>query len=95
VRGPIGMLVADFDQHLTKVGELNAATRYYRRRYAREFLDWRFEGKRWDLTNLGFADCVCLPIFDPSLLAVCPHSQSQLPIFRAVLLPEPHVKQDI
>ena len=48
--GPIGALVADFDQHLTKVCGLSPATRFYRRRYAREFLEWRFERKRWDLT---------------------------------------------
>jgi integrase len=29
-----------------------------RRRYAREFLEWRFEGKRWDLTMLCFGDFV-------------------------------------
>ena len=56
--GPIGTLVADFDQHLTKVCGLSPATRFYRRRYAREFLGWRFEGKRWDLTKLCFADFV-------------------------------------
>jgi len=56
--GPIGSLVADFDQHLTKVCGLSAATRFYRRRYAREFLKWRFEGKRWDLTKLCFSDFV-------------------------------------
>jgi len=56
--GPIGALVADFDQHLTKVCGLSPATRFYRRRYAREFLEWRFERKRWDLTKLCFADFV-------------------------------------
>ena len=56
--GPIGTLVADFDQHLAKVCGLSPATRFYRRRYAREFLGWRFEGKRWDLTKLCFADFV-------------------------------------
>ena len=56
--GPIGSLVADFDQHLTKVCGLSPATRFYRRRYAREFLKWRFEGKRWDLTKLCFSDFV-------------------------------------
>jgi site-specific recombinase XerD len=56
--GPIATLVADFDQHLTKVCGLSPATRFYRRRYAREFLRWRFEGKRWDLTKLCFADFV-------------------------------------
>ena len=56
--GPIGTLVADFDQHLAKVCGLSPATRFYRRRYAREFLEWRFEGKRWDLTKLCFADFV-------------------------------------
>ena len=38
--------------------ELSQATRFYRLRYAREFLRWRFEGKRWDLTKLCFADFV-------------------------------------
>jgi hypothetical protein len=57
-KGPIGSLVADFDQHLMKVCGLSPATRFYRRRYAREFLKWRFEGKRWDLTKLCFADFV-------------------------------------
>jgi len=56
--GPIGTLVADFDQHLAKVCGLSPATRFYRRRYAWEFLMWRFEGKRWDLTKLCFADFV-------------------------------------
>ena len=56
--GPTGTLVADFDQHLRKVCGLSPATRFYRRRYAREFLKWRFEGKRWDLTKLCFADFV-------------------------------------
>jgi integrase/recombinase XerD len=54
--GSIGRLVAEFDQHLQQVCGLSAATRLYRRRYAREFLRWRFEGKRWDLTKLGFVD---------------------------------------
>jgi hypothetical protein len=56
--GRSGTLVADFDQHLAKVCGLSPATRFYRRRYAREFLGWRFEGKRWDLTKLSFADFV-------------------------------------
>jgi len=56
--GLIKTLVADFDQHLTKVCGLSAATRFYRRRYARELLEWRFEGKRCDLTKLCFADFV-------------------------------------
>jgi site-specific recombinase XerD len=56
--GPIGTLVADFDQHFAKVCGLSPATRFYRRRYAREFLEWRFESKRWDLTKLCFADFV-------------------------------------
>ena len=43
---PIGTLVADFDQHLAKDCGLSPATRLYRRRYAREFLAWRFERKR-------------------------------------------------
>jgi hypothetical protein len=38
---------------LQQVCGLSAATRLYRRRYAREFLRWRFEGKRWDLTRLS------------------------------------------
>jgi integrase/recombinase XerD len=53
-----GTLVADFDQHLMKVCGLSPATRFYRRRYAREFLEWRIKGKRWDLTKLCFADFV-------------------------------------
>jgi integrase/recombinase XerD len=56
--GPTGTLVAVFDQHLTKVCGLSPATRLYRRRYAREFLERRFEEKRWDLTKLCFADFV-------------------------------------
>jgi integrase/recombinase XerD len=56
--GPIATFVADFDQHLTKVCGLSLQTRFYRRRYAREFLAWRFERKRWDLTKLCFADFV-------------------------------------
>ena len=56
--GPLGMLVADFDQHLAKVsrrvrrpGSIDGAMRG-------EFLEWRFESKRWDLTKLCFADFV-------------------------------------
>jgi site-specific recombinase XerD len=49
-------LVAAFDRHLQRVCGLSAATRLYRRRYAREFLQWRFKGRRWDLTKLGFVD---------------------------------------
>ena len=56
--GPIGTLIDDFDQHLMRVCGLSPATRFYRRRYAREFLKWRFEGKKWDLTKLCFADVV-------------------------------------
>jgi site-specific recombinase XerD len=56
--GPIGTLVADFDQHLAKVCGLSPATRFYRRRYAREFLEWRFDRKTLDLTKLCFADFV-------------------------------------
>jgi integrase/recombinase XerD len=56
--GPMVALVADYDLHLEKVCGLSPATRFYRRRYAREFLEWRFERKRWDLTKLCFADFV-------------------------------------
>jgi integrase/recombinase XerD len=56
--GPIGTLVVNFDEHLRKLRGLSPATRFYRRRYAREFLKWRFEGKKWDLTKLCFADFV-------------------------------------
>ena len=45
-------------EYLTELCGLSAATRFYRRRYAREFLKWRFEGKRWDLTKLCFTDFV-------------------------------------
>jgi hypothetical protein len=41
--GPIATLLGDFDQHMTKVCGLGPATRFYRRRYAREFLRWRFD----------------------------------------------------
>jgi integrase/recombinase XerD len=54
--GAVGTLIKDFDQHLAKVCGLSAATRIYRRRYAREFLAWRFKGKRPDLAELCFAD---------------------------------------
>jgi integrase/recombinase XerD len=53
--GAVGTLIRDFDQHLAKVCGLSAATRIYRRRYAREFLAWRFKGKGPDLA-LCFAD---------------------------------------
>jgi integrase/recombinase XerD len=56
--GPIATLVGDFDQHMAKVCGLSSATRFYRRRYASEFLLWRFHGKRWDLTKLCFANFV-------------------------------------
>ena len=54
--GAVGTLIRDFDQHLAKVCGLSAATRIYRRRYAREFLAWRFKGKGPDLAELCFAD---------------------------------------
>jgi hypothetical protein len=56
--GPIATLLGDFDQHMRKVCGLSPATRFYRRRYAREFLRWRFDRKRWDLTKLCFANFV-------------------------------------
>jgi site-specific recombinase XerD len=72
---PIATVVAGFDRHLEKVCGLSAATRFYRRRYAQEFLAWRFEGKRWDLTKLCFADFVAYvkfraPRLKPASLAV-------------------------
>jgi site-specific recombinase XerD len=56
--GPIATLINDFDQYMMKVCGLSPATRFYRRRYAREFLRWRFDKKRWDLTKLCFAHFV-------------------------------------
>jgi hypothetical protein len=48
--GPIGVLVADFDQHLAKVCGLSPATRFYRRRYALKSLGrarCRFRVPEW------------------------------------------------
>ena len=55
---PAGVLISDFDRYLGKVFGLSAATRCYRRRYAREFLAWRFKGGQLDPAKLCFADFV-------------------------------------
>ena len=56
--GPIAALVARFDNYLNDVCGLSDATRLYRRRYAREFLAWRFKGRRFELGSLRFSDFV-------------------------------------
>ena len=48
--------VADFDRFLSDVCGLSHATRLYRRRYAHEFLTWRFGGGNLDPTLLRFTD---------------------------------------
>jgi integrase/recombinase XerD len=49
-------MVADFDRHMSEVCGLSDATRLYRRRYAHEFLTWRFKGERLDPMLLRFTD---------------------------------------
>src|SRR5258708_4747135 len=65
---PAGMLIADFDRYLEKVFGLSAATRCYRRRYAEEFLAWRFKRGRLDPARLCFADFVRYVNFRTPLL---------------------------
>jgi site-specific recombinase XerD len=52
----IGKLVVSYDQHVAAVCGLSDVTRLYRRRYAREFLEWRFKRKPIDLRKLCFTD---------------------------------------
>jgi len=54
--GPVTVVIERFDRHLAEVCGLSAATRLYRRRYAREFLAWRFKSKKFDSASLCFAD---------------------------------------
>lgn len=54
--GPARALLVQFDHYLDTVCGLSAATRFYRRRYAREFLAWRFKGRKPNAGKLGFAD---------------------------------------
>ena len=54
--GPSGSLVERFDRHMANICGLSDATRLYRRRYAREFLAWRFKGRRFDPASLRFTD---------------------------------------
>jgi len=56
--GPVTEAVARFDRYLEDVCGLGDATRLYRRRYAREFLEWRFKGKRFVTASLRLADFV-------------------------------------
>ena len=55
---PVAEVVDRFDCYLEDVCGLSDATRLYRRRYVREFLDWRFKGKRLMTTSLRLADFV-------------------------------------
>lgn len=52
----VAATVADFDRFMNDVCGLSHATRLYRRRYAHEFLTWRFKGGRPDPTLLRFTD---------------------------------------
>lgn len=52
----VDRLVLDFDQHLLEVNGLSEATRFYRRRYAREFLQTRLAGRRLSLRSLVSED---------------------------------------
>ncbi len=54
--GPIAVMVGQFDRHMVDVCGLCAATRLYRRRYAREFVTWRFKGRKFNPSALCFAD---------------------------------------
>lgn len=56
--GLIPVLVADFDTYMEEVCGLSAATRRYRRRYAREFLEWRFKRRRLDVGALRVDDAI-------------------------------------
>jgi len=56
--GSIPALVADFDIFMEEVCGLSAATRRYRRRYAREFLEWRFKRRRLDAGELRVDDAI-------------------------------------
>lgn len=52
----VAATVADFDHYMSEVCGLRPATRLYRRRYAREFLSWRFKGSGPDPSLLCFTD---------------------------------------
>lgn len=52
----VATTVAGFDRFMSEVCGLSHATRLYRRRYALEFLTWRFKGGRLDPTLLCFTD---------------------------------------
>lgn len=52
----VAAAVADFDRFMCDVCGLSRATRIYRKRYAHEFLNWRFKGGRIDPTLLRFTD---------------------------------------
>lgn len=54
--GMVAATVADFDRFMSDVMGLSHATRLYRKRYALEFLSWRFKGGRLDPTLLRFTD---------------------------------------
>ena len=54
--GPKELLLNDFDRHMETVCGLNMATRRYRKRYAREFLRWRFRQKQFDIDKLSAFD---------------------------------------
>ncbi len=55
VCGPEDVLLGAFDRHMEEVCGLSVATRRYRRRYALEFLRWRFPHSRYDIGGL----CAC------------------------------------
>lgn len=52
----IAATVAEFDRFMSDVCGLSYATRLYRRRYAHDFLTWRFKAKRLDPMLLRFND---------------------------------------
>ncbi len=52
----VATTVADFDRFMSEVCGLSHSTRHYRRRYALEFLTWRFKGERLDPMLLRFTD---------------------------------------
>ena len=53
---PVETLITEYDKHMEGVCGLGANTRLYRRRYAREFLAWRFRRKPVDPAKLCVAD---------------------------------------
>ena len=54
----VRLAIEDYDGYMDEVMGLSPSTRYYRRRYSKEFLEWRFKGKRLETRRLSFEDIV-------------------------------------